>query len=180
MKIYTRGGDQGETSLHGGQRVSKSDVRVATYGTVDELNAALGVARAALPERSTLRDEIVGVQRVLHGIAAEIATPAAADREKLRGRVGSESIEHLERGIDAMQEELPPLANFILPGGGSGGAALHVARTVCRRAERALVEFAARDAVRPEILRFVNRLSDWLFVAARWANHQEGQAEIVW
>ena len=180
MKIYTRGGDQGETSLNGGRRVPKSDPRVATYGTVDELNAAMGVARAALPEKSVLRDEIVAVQKVLHGIAAEIATPAAADQEKLRGRVGGESVAHLEHGIDAMQAELPPLANFILPGGGVAGAALHVARTICRRAERALVELAARDSVRPEVLRFVNRLSDWLFVAARWANHQEGQAEIVW
>jgi cob(I)alamin adenosyltransferase len=180
VKIYTRGGDEGETSLHGGERVRKSDLRVATYGTVDELNATLGVARAALPQASPLRKEVEGIQRLLHGIAAEIATPVAAEREKLRGRVGSGHIGKLESTIDAMQEELPELANFILPGGGPAGAALHVSRTVCRRAERALVELAAQDQVRSEVLRFVNRLSDWLFVASRWANHREGQPEIRW
>ena len=180
MKIYTRGGDRGETSLHGGQRVPKSDSRVATYGTIDELNATLGVARAALSQESPLRDEIVKIQKVLHGIAAEIATPVAAEREKLRARVASEHIDRLESSIDAMQAELPELTSFILPGGARAGAALHVSRTVCRRAERALVELVARDPLRSEVLRFVNRLSDWLFVAARWANHEEGQPEILW
>jgi cob(I)alamin adenosyltransferase len=180
VKIYTRGGDQGETSLHGGRRVRKSDLRVATYGTVDELNAAMGVARAALPPASSLCAEIEQVQRVLHGIAAEIATPAAEEREKLRGRVTVDDVAKLESSIDAKQAELPPLTNFILPGGGAVGAALHVARTVCRRAERSLVDLAAGDAFRPEVLRFLNRLSDWLFVAARWANHQEGRPEILW
>ncbi|MGQ0720880.1 MAG: cob(I)yrinic acid a,c-diamide adenosyltransferase [Candidatus Eiseniibacteriota bacterium] len=179
MKIYTRGGDGGETSFFGGERVAKSHPRVAAYGDVDELNAALGLAQAlGAPPR--IRERIEEIQRALFGIGGEIATPNARARERLRGLVDDALVAALEESIDSMEEDLAPLRTFILPGGGPGGAALHVARTVCRRAERSVVALAAASEVRPEVLRYLNRLSDWLFVAARWVNHEEGRSELPW
>ncbi len=179
MKIYTRTGDAGETSLFGGGRVSKHHPRVGAYGDVDELNAALGVAGTALAEGHELSHEIERIQRDLFGVGGEIATVNEKARGKLRGLVDDAAVARLERSIDAMEEKLPKLTSFILPGGGAAGAALHVARTVCRRAERSILGLGA-DAVRPEVLRYVNRLADWLFVAARFANRLEGKPESTW
>jgi cob(I)alamin adenosyltransferase len=179
VKIYTRTGDGGETSLFGGARVSKHDPRVAAYGDVDELNAVLGVARAQLPAEHPLAREIEEVQRDLFGVGGEIATPEAKARAKLRGLVTDEHVLRLEKSIDRMDETLPKLTRFILPGGGAAAASLHVARTVCRRAERSILALGAH-AHRPEILRYMNRLADWIFVAARTANRIEGREETPW
>ena len=180
MKIYTKSGDGGDTSLFGGGRVPKSHHRVSAYGDIDELNAALGLAHASLVSWHSLRGQIESVQKALFGIGGEVATETEKGRSKLRGLVSEEEIVELEKSIDSMEEELPPLKTFILPGGGPSGAALHLARTVCRRAERSIVGLCATDPLRPEILRFLNRLSDWLFVAARYVNHRERHPEIPW
>ena len=179
MKIYTRTGDAGQTSLFGGGRVSKHDARVAAYGDVDELNAALGVAVANMAPDDPLAREIEDIQRDLFGVGGEIAAANAKAREKLRGLVGDERVRDLEVSIDRMEEHLPKLTRFILPGGGKAAASLHVARTICRRAERSIVGLG-EDAPRGEVLRYMNRLADWLFVAARAANHAEGRSDILW
>lgn len=180
MKIYTRGGDGGETSFFGGARASKAHPRVAAYGDVDELNALLGLAQTHLAPHADLRARIEAIQRSLFGVGGEIATPTAKAREKLRDLVTDEAVGELERSIDAMEDELEPLTRFILPGGGAGGATLHVARTVCRRAERAVVGLGPEAGIRPEVVRYLNRLSDWLFVAARVANRRDGAPETAW
>jgi cob(I)alamin adenosyltransferase len=182
VKIYTRTGDAGETGLFDGTRVSKADARVATYGDVDELNAWLGLARAALtdePQREpSLKQILEQLQRDLFALGSRLADPS----HKIAGRVtkaaiSSDDIERLEAWIDALESELPPLRRFILPGGAYAGAALHVARTVCRRAERAMVSLGGLE---PELLTYVNRLSDLLFVLARVANHRQRTAEVEW
>ncbi len=180
MKIYTRTGDGGETGLFGGGRVAKSDARVSAYGDVDELNAAVGAAHAHMPTWPALKERLEGVQRALFGIGGEIATPDPAARGKLRDLVTEEDIRGLEQSIDEMEAELPELKSFLLPGGGPAGAALHVARTVCRRAERSIVGLPDDVEIRPEIVIYLNRLSDWLFVVARYVNHRERRPEIPW
>ncbi|GJM43760.1 MAG: ATP--cob(I)alamin adenosyltransferase [Gemmatimonadota bacterium] len=180
MKIYTRTGDTGETSLFGGGRVPKSDRRVSAYGDVDELNALLGQAHTHLQTWTALRDQIAAAQRVLFGIGGELATPSEKGRDKLRDLVQEEDAAALEASIDEMEKELPALTGFILPGGGEAGAALHVARTVCRRAERAVVGLGQEVELRPEIVRYLNRLSDWLFVLARYVNWRERHPETPW
>jgi cob(I)alamin adenosyltransferase len=180
LKIYTKSGDDGETSLFGGTRVRKNDVRVAAYGDIDELSASLGAVHARIPSWPDLRDEIEGIQRLLFGIGAEIATPAEEMKARLKDGVREEDVRGLERSIDAREEELPALKAFILPGGGPAGSALHVARTVCRRAERSVVALEAVAPVRREILLYLNRLSDWLFVVARYVNHRERHTEVPW
>jgi cob(I)alamin adenosyltransferase len=179
VKIYTRTGDAGETSLFGGGRVLKNDARVAAYGEVDELNAALGVAVANLAADHPLAREIEDIQKDLFGVGGEIAAATEKARQKLRGLVGEERILDLETSIDRMEETLPKLTRFILPGGGKAAASLHVARTICRRAERSIVGLGER-APRGEVLRYMNRLADWLFVAARAANQGEGRSDILW
>lgn len=179
MKIYTKTGDAGETSLFDGTRVLKSDPRVAAYGDVDELQACVGFAAAAGLD-DELRDIAVAIQRDLFALGARLADPA----HKIAARVSKvvindESITRLERWIDRLEESLPPLRHFILAGGGTGGAALHVARTVCRRAERATLSLG-REAVEPIVLVYLNRLSDLLFVMARAANHRAGVPETEW
>ena len=182
VKIYTRTGDAGETGLFDGTRVSKADARVATYGEVDELNAWLGLAGAALMDESAgplaLKAILEQLQRDLFALGSRLADPS----HKIAGRVTKaaivhEDIQRLERWIDTFESEPPPLRRFILPGGAHAGAALHVARTVCRRAERAMV---ALGGVEPELLTYINRLSDLLFVLARVANHRQGNAEVEW
>jgi cob(I)alamin adenosyltransferase len=178
VKIYTRTGDAGETSLFGGTRARKSDPRVDAYGEVDELNAWLGLARASAPDPA-LADELVHLQRDLFALGAQLADPA----DKIAARVtkatlGDADTARLEQLIDRLDAELPPLRRFILAGGAPAGAALHVARTVCRRAERRIV--ALDPPVDPVLLRYVNRLSDLLFVLARTANHRAGVPEIEW
>ena len=178
MKIYTRTGDTGETSLFSGDRARKNDPRVDAYGEVDELNAWLGLARASSLD-ATLSVEIVSIQRDLFALGAQLADPG----DKLAPRVtkaviGDDHILRLEQLIDRLEEQLPPLRRFILAGGTPAGAALHVARTVCRRAERRIV--GLDPPVDPVLLRYVNRLSDLLFVLARLVNHLGGVVEIEW
>jgi cob(I)alamin adenosyltransferase len=178
MKIYTRTGDAGETSLFAGDRVSKGHVRVHAYGTIDELNTVLGLALAvSLDER--LQTPVRRVQSELFVVGADLSTPLDAKTGWVV-RVSPRMVEQLEGEIDEWETHLPPLKNFILPGGGLAGAFLHQARTVCRRAERWLVTLQGTEQVNSEVLRYVNRLSDWLFVAARLANMLAGQPEKVW
>ena len=176
MKIYTKTGDAGETGLFGGGRVPKDDPRVQAYGHVDELNATLGFA-ATLDPAGFESEFLQSVQRDLFTIGAELATPTAA---KVREQVGAERVSAIEQVIDKHEATLAPLKNFILPGGTPKAAALHVARTVCRRAERAVVTLARDDQINPAIIHYLNRLSDLLFVLARSVNKQAGRADIVW
>jgi cob(I)alamin adenosyltransferase len=179
VKIYTRTGDAGETGLFDGTRVSKADPRVDAYGAIDETNAWLGLARA-----SGLDAELAGmldtIQRDLFAVGARLADPAERIAERVKkAAVRPDAIAQMERWIDTLEQELPPLRRFILAGGSPAGAALHVARTVCRRAERRIVSLGA-DAVAPEVLAYVNRLSDFLFVLARAANRRTGVTETEW
>jgi cob(I)alamin adenosyltransferase len=179
MRIYTKTGDAGETGLFGGTRVSKDDARVEAYGEVDELNAALGAARARGLD-TEVDGILAAVQDQLFTVGAELATPPGARVRSAVPPVAPDWIAALEASIDRFQAELPPLRNFILPGGGRAGADLHLARAICRRAERRAVALHRREPVAPEVLVFLNRLSDFLFVAARLANHRAGAAEVVW
>ncbi len=180
MKIYTRSGDEGQTSLFAGGRISKSHLRLHAYGTVDELNAVLGLA-ASVGVGGSVAGPLERVQGELFVLGADLATPLDA-QPKWLVRVSAEMTARLEHEIDVWQAALPELRNFILPGGSPGGAFLHQARVVCRRAERWLVALQEQEheAVNPEALRYLNRLSDWLFVAARAANHEAGQPERIW
>ena len=181
MKIYTKTGDAGETGLFAGGRVPKDHVRVAACGDVDELNAAVGAALAVEP-RPFESDLLQAVQRDLFTIGAELATPDAAKLAKaLPGPpVGEANIAALEQAIDRHEKALEPLRNFILPGGTLKAAALHVARTVCRRAERSVVRVTRETAVSGAVLRYLNRLSDLLFVLARAANARAGEPDVRW
>lgn len=176
-RIYTRTGDRGETGLIGGQRVPKDHRRVEAYGAVDELNALLGVVRAE-PDAAPIDALLAGIQHRLFDLGAELATPAGPPQGQ--SAIGDADIEELERAIDTHQASLPPLREFILPGGVRLAATLHVARTVCRRAERRLVTLAREESVREELERYLNRLSDLLFVLARVANHRARRADVVW
>ena len=181
MKIYTKTGDAGDTGLFGGGRVPKSHPRVEAYGDVDELNAVLGVARAA--EQMPRIDEVlVPIQRDLFAIGALLATP---DRDKMqqhlaKARVDEARIGELERAIDDGDAELEPLRAFIVPGGSAKAAALHVARTVCRRAERRVVQLGSETEIPPLVVIYLNRLSDLLFTLARVANKRSGTGEVTW
>lgn len=182
VKVYTRGGDGGETALFGGQRVRKDSARVAAYGEVDELGAAVGVARAEL-EDADLNEWLATVQSSLFDLGGELAIPDVETLEaKGKGvpRIVDGDVEALERWIDQLDGELEPLRNFVLPGGTRAAAALHLVRTVCRRAEREVVSLAQSEAVAPVLIRYLNRLSDLLFVMARTANHRAGVAEPTW
>jgi len=181
VKIYTRRGDSGETDLFGGARVGKDSARVDAYGVVDELNAFVGAARAA-SEHGDMRALMGRVQSSLLDLGAHLATPDPARREKAGIPVVAEQeIELLERSIDAFEEELEPLRSFVLPGGSPAAAAFHVARVVCRRAERRVVALArAEEGIDAGGLRYLNRLSDLLFVAARVENRRAGIDEEEW
>lgn len=174
MKIYTKTGDKGETSLYRGGRVPKDAPRLEAYGTLDELNSMLGLALSHL-ELADVRQQLEKVQADLFNLGAELATMGS---EKPRWHVVAQDVRDLEAWIDAMEEGLPPLTTFILPGGHPAGAALHVARTIARRAERAIVQ-VRRDSpeLEPLIIEYVNRLSDYLFVLARSVNHRLGKPE---
>ncbi len=178
MKIYTKAGDDGGTALFGGGRVVKSDPRVAAYGDVDELSAWLGVARAQGIDED-VSAALERVQQDLFVVGAILATPNPDRRKRSKFDLVAERIESLESEIDAWQGELPPLEAFVLPGGCPAAAFLHVARTVCRRAERAIVGLQADD-LPGTILPYINRLSDFLFVCARYVNHRAGVAEPTW
>lgn len=173
-KIYTRTGDTGQTGLYGGGRVSKDDPRVEAYGTVDEANSALGVLAAHLDGEQAAA--ILAAQRTLFDIGAELATPKPG---RVPGVTGAQ-VEALENLIDRWESELPSLRQFILPGGAPPAAFCHVVRSVVRRAERRTVTLARSAEVNPEILRYLNRLSDCLFVLARLLNHRRGIADVPW
>ena len=179
MKIYTKTGDRGETGLFGGTRVRKSEPRVSAYGEVDELNAALGVVRAGV-EDPELEAHLARIQEELFCVGAELATPHDARARSAVPPVEERWIAALEAAIDAWEQELPRLGRFVLPGGTRTAAALHLARCTCRRAERHVVALAAGAEVAQVVLAYLNRLSDFLFVAARLANHRAGRPEVQW
>ncbi len=182
-KIYTRGGDQGETSLGDGSRVAKHDVRVEAYGTVDEANAAIGlvrveIARAGADERD-LDAALSRIQNDLFDLSADLCTPEDGRRAEGALRIAASQVERLETEIDKINERLAPLGSFILPGGSPIAAQLHLARTVARRAERCVTELAQSETVNMEAVKYLNRLSDLLFVMSRAANN-DGADDVLW
>jgi cob(I)alamin adenosyltransferase len=185
-RIYTKRGDSGDTSLAGGQRVPKDSLRIEAYGTVDELNAFVGVANLSCQEQIG-QDPRVGllaaiIRRVQHELfnLGSILATRPEDVHPKQARITSAEVEQLEREIDAMNEDLPPLRSFVLPGGTRLNADLHVCRTVCRRAERLLVALSREEQVPPETIQYLNRLSDALFVWSRWANLVLHVPEVLW
>ena len=181
MKIYTKTGDGGDTSLFGGGRVRKSDIRVDAYGTVDELNSFVGVAVVEVVDAS-IQKGLLAIQHDLFALGSHLATPGGdgvrptPDTPELpTGR-----IEEMERWMDAAETELPPLREFILPGGSPGAAALHVCRAVCRRTERVVVELEGKASVHEGVLTYLNRLSDLFFVWARLENFRTGRQDVLW
>ena len=177
MKVYTKTGDDGTTGLFGGDRVRKDHARIEAYGTVDEANGFVGMARCEGPN-DRLTAMLERIQGDLFVVGADLATPAGAKPSV--PRVSSVEITALENDIDSMEEDLSPLKSFVLPGGTRRAAALHAARTVCRRAERGVVTAMAIETIDPQVAIYLNRLSDFLFVAARWANHTEGVEDTPW
>jgi len=176
VPIYTRTGDKGKTSLFGGKRVLKSDIRVDAYGTLDELNSVLGVVVASIQSNHRqIAESLEQIQHDLLAIGAYLANPQADVVANLAGRVGE-----FESMIDDQAKKIPELKNFILPGGGASGAALHQARTVARRAERGLVALMQKEEVDKQVLTYINRLSDLLFSTARYINHNEKKKETIW
>jgi len=178
-KVYTRTGDKGTTRLVGGTEVGKDHPRIEAYGTVDELNAVLGMVRShPLPDR--LQEQLATAQDDLFNVGTDLATPEANRWEGMH-RVGDAEVDRVEGWIDSLNDELEPLTEFILPGGGPAGATLHLARTVCRRAERRVVDLHSLTPEQtPGPLRYLNRLSDYLFVASRWVAKETGQPETMW
>ena len=182
-KIYTRGGDQGETSLGDGSRVAKHDARVEAYGTVDEANAVIGlvrveIARAGADEKD-LDATLSRIQNDLFDLGADLCTPEDGRRAEGALRIAASQVEWLEAEIDKINERLAPLSSFILPGGSSVAAQLHLARTVARRAERCVTELARSETVNTEAVKYLNRLSDLLFVMSRAANN-DGADDVLW
>jgi cob(I)alamin adenosyltransferase len=176
-RIYTRGGDKGETSLGDGSRVPKHDLRVAAYGTVDETNGVIGVARLHTQGQA---DAMLGrIQNDLFDLGADLCTPEGGRKAEGALRIVDAQVERLEREIDTLNAELEPLQSFILPGGTAASAYLHLARTVARRAERVICDLAEKEQVNPAAIRYINRLSDHLFVLARWEN-EKGLRDVLW
>jgi len=181
-KIYTRTGDDGTTALGSGRRVAKYDLRVEAYGTLDEANATIGLARLHTTGSDPGLDAMLArIQNDLFDLGADVCFPAETKDARGRLAVTDTQVERLEAEIDALNRELEPLRSFVLPGGSEASSFLHLARTVSRRAERLMVELAAREGepVGPEALRYINRLSDFLFVAARFAN-DKGKSDVLW
>ncbi len=179
-KIYTRTGDDGRTRLASGAPVSKSDARVEAYGAVDELNAVIGVARLNSGQNDRIDAMLGRIQNELFDVGGELATPKESLDTLRQQVVTHESVSLLEKEIDEYNDLLEPLANFILPGGHQANAMAHVVRTVCRRAERAVVALASEDSVREEVSIYLNRLSDWFFVVSRVISQDAGVPEILW
>lgn len=177
MRIYTRTGDGGETGLLGGHRVSKDHIRVAAYGEIDELNAQIGLLEVEIGDRA-VRSTLDQVQTLLFEAGAELA--ASPETPSTFGKIRSDDVKGLEAAIDRVEEKLPDLSEFILPGGSEGAGRAHLARCICRRAERAVVALLRAEPVETEVLAFLNRLSDYLFVLARWANREAGVADTAW
>jgi cob(I)alamin adenosyltransferase len=178
-KIYTRGGDKGETSLGDGSRVAKHDPRVAAYGTVDECNSILGLARLHMAGDAEADAMLGRIQNDLFDLGADLCTPEAENPKWPPLRIVAEQTARLEREIDAMNDKIPPLQSFILPGGSAAAAWLHLARTVARRAERAMTLLAEAERVSPEAVKYINRLSDHLFVLGRRLN-DNGAKDVLW
>jgi cob(I)alamin adenosyltransferase len=186
-KIYTRTGDDGTTALGTGERRKKFDLRIEAYGTIDETNAAIGVARLATRDNAALDAALSRIQNDLFDVGADLCTPAKADDSGGKGPGGARltvtdnQVNWLEAEIDRLNEELNPLRSFVLPGGSAAAAHLHLARTICRRAERLIAELADTpgEPVGAAVLKYVNRLSDFLFVASRYAN-EKGQSDVLW
>lgn len=184
MKIYTKTGDKGQTSLYTGERIPKSDPILDALGSIDECNCAIGVAISHLPKNTLhdLREHLETIQHALFDVGAALATPrTTATTPKLNlTRFDDSATKYLETWIDAMETELPKLHTFILPGGHPAGAFLHLARSICRRAERAIVPLNSRADVADCVLIYINRLSDYLFVASRYVSHTMGSPETLW
>ena len=176
-KIYTRGGDKGQTSLVGGERVAKHSVRIAAYGTVDEVNAVVGLAR--LHTAGVTDGMLARIQNDLFDLGADLATPGDGSADDQALRITDEQVKRLEQEIDQMNEKLSPLASFVLPGGTPAAANLHLARTGARRAERLITELSETEAINPVTLRYTNRLSDHFFVLARHLN-DDGEKDVLW
>ena len=184
MKIYTKTGDKGETALYGGTRVSKASARVESYGTIDELNSFIGFAKTEITVEKVL-NQLTKIQFDLFTVGSESATPTdkltlANGKSRLSLVISETEIEELENWMDDLEEELQPLQYFILPGGGKAATSLHICRTVCRRAERSLVFLNETEAVRPELIKYLNRLSDYLFVLARYMSKINNESEEYW
>lgn len=182
-RVYTRVGDRGTTRLIGGGEVAKDDARIEAYGTVDELNSALGLARAFVVGDSDLDAVLADMQNDLFVLGSDLATPRRADKPDKPHvmRMASDKIDHLEALIDRCDEDLEPLTNFVLPGGTSCAAQIHLARTICRRAERLVVALSeSGEDIGDTPVTYLNRLSDALFAVGRWANHRAGHAEVIW
>lgn len=184
MKIYTKTGDRGETALYGGTRVSKASARVESYGTIDELNSFIGFAKTEINNEKVL-DQLRKIQFDLFTLGSESATPTdkltlANGKSRLTLMISETEIEELEQWMDEFETELEPLQYFILPGGGKSATSLHICRTVCRRAERSLVFLNETEEVRPELIKYLNRLSDYLFVLARYISKINGETEEYW
>ena len=179
MKIYTKTGDRGDTRLFDGTTVRKHNDRVEAYGDIDELNSFIGGAASFLKDASLI-SMLAEVQKDLFSVGAQLADPGFKQQTRAKFQISRDRITALENAIDSFETELPPLRQFIIAGGGSGGALLHVARTVCRRAERRVVSLSEKVDVNPVVIEYLNRLSDFLFVMARVVNHREGKEETPW
>ena len=179
MKIYTKTGDRGDTRLFDGSKVRKHDDRVEAYGDVDELNSFIGAAASFLKD-DALVSMLAEIQKDLFSVGAQLADPGLKNQSAGKFQIARERVIALENAIDSFETELPPLRQFILAGGGNGGGLLHVARTVCRRAERRVVSLSEKVEVNAIVIEYLNRLSDFLFVMARVVNHREGKQEILW
>lgn len=184
FKIYTKTGDKGETALYGGTRVSKASARVEAYGTIDELNAFIGVAKSHIDDKDCV-EQLAKIQYDLFTLGSEAATPLdkiylANGKSRLPVTIKEEDISGLEVWMDKMDESLEPLQFFILPGGGKAATFLHVARTICRRAERGIVFLNETEEVRPELIKYLNRLSDYLFIMARYVSMLDNEREEYW
>ena len=178
MKIYTKTGDDGTTSLFDGSRVGKDDARVSVYGDIDELNSCIGLAVSFL-NHAALKKNLCRIQKELFALGAKLANPSER-QQKVKSDFSANQVTSLEHEIDQMESALKPMKNFILPGGSPAAGALHVARSVCRRAERLLVALSRRESMYPVYIKYLNRLSDHLFVAARFANHIDNHEDLPW
>jgi cob(I)alamin adenosyltransferase len=179
MKIYTKTGDRGDTRLFDGTKVRKHNERVEAYGDVDELNSFIGAASSFLADKELI-SILAEIQKDLFSVGAQLADPKLKERDGSKFQLPSHRTESLEHAIDRFETELPPLRQFILAGGSHAGSLLHVARTVCRRAERRVVGLSEVVDVNPGVIEYLNRLSDFLFVLARLVNHREGKQEVPW